>query len=177
MKKLLLFLLLTFGLINPSFAGVEDISLKCDNNGVILERWKAKGYQDYFPRVENGAGARYETDLLIIADSSNSVRVDLSAYFKYSDILKGTYRLKKEFTEYYYFEKNLKLNGKKGLAKLNINRFTGQITLSYEIAVDELFREFNDYYETGYKDYRIEAHSGGFYSNNWNICEKYQRMF
>ncbi len=60
MKKLLLFLLLTFGLINPSFAGVEDISLKCEN-GAIYESWYAKKYQRYLDFNKNGLGTTYDT--------------------------------------------------------------------------------------------------------------------
>ena len=178
MKKLLLVLLLSLGLINSSFAGVKDISLKCEN-GTIYEKWKAKEYQDYFNQYKNknNPGALYNTSLIIIADSSKSVTVDLSSHFKYSAILEGVYRLKGEYPESYYFRKNLKFNGKKGLASLNINRHNGQVTFGYEITVDEVWREISSYYGTGYKDFKIETHRGDFYKDNWNICEEYQRMF
>jgi hypothetical protein len=178
MKKLLPLLLLSIGLINSSFAGVKDISLKCEN-GAIYEYWKAKDYQNYFDQYKNknDPGALYNTSLIIIADSSKSVTVDLSSHFKYSAILEGGYRLKGESSEYYYFEKNLKLNEKKGLASLNINRHTGQVSFRYEITVDEVWREFSSYYGNGYKDWRIGTHKGSFHKDNWDTCEEYQRMF
>ena len=176
MKKLYLLLFISLGLINPSFAGVEDISLKCEN-GAIYESWYAKKYQMYLDFNKNGPGTTYDTSLIIIADSSNSVKVDLSSHFKYSDMLEGKYRLMNESTEYYYFEKNLNFDGNQGSASLDINRENGMVLFGYTIKVNEIYREFSTYHDNGYMDFIIEKHRGSFHKKNYNICEKYQRMF
>jgi len=176
MKKLLLLLFISLGLINSSFAGVKDISLKCEN-GDIYETWYSKKYQTYLDFNKNGPGTIYNTSLIIIADSSNSVKVDLSLHFKYSNILEGKYRLTEESPDYYYFEKNLKFDGNQGRASLSINRENGMVIFGYTIKVNEVYREFSTYHDTGYMDFIIEKHSGSFHKKNYNICEKYQRLF
>jgi hypothetical protein len=170
MKKLLLLLLLSLGLINFSFAGVKDISLKCEN-GFISESWKVKN-SSWFSHPSNNKdpGAFYKTDLIITTDSDNSVSMNFTSHFKYSEILSGKIRLDKETADFFRFNKKIKYENYNGWASLVIDRHEGRVTFLYEIDDDDVYEDGDG------TVWPIDKKFGGFYQDNWE-CKKHKRLF
>ena len=136
MKKLLLLLLLSLSLSNTSFAGVKDISLKCE------------GIMSSHDRVTSTS---QPTTLIVSGISNNRVSIKFLGWFKHADILEGIYKLSEENPIIYHFNKDLKLDGKKGKAYIVLHRENAATNLRFYINVD---------YST--ESYRVTEDSGVF---------------
>jgi hypothetical protein len=168
MKKLLLILFISLGLNNPSFAGVKDISIICEDSS-IFEDWKPKGYQGWLEGSisviagKKEPGKKYVSDLILVGNSSSSVLLEISSWIEHSNILNGEYKLVEEKLSYVWFEKHLKLGAKKGRATIYVPRDTGGIYFRYELDVDKTWKDFHI---TKYKASTVPGD-----------CKEYKRLF
>jgi len=164
--------------MNSSFAGVKDISIKCEDVP-IFEDWKSSYYQDWllgaFWDKETDPGRRYVSDVIIVGDSNSSVSIEFIAWIEHKGILEGKYKLTQEKPSRYVFSKKLRLNGKEGVADLVLNREDGDMYWHYELDVDKVWRskDIND----NYKDFPIVSYKANFYSYLAKGCKQYTRIF
>ena len=110
MKKLLIVLLISLGLSSTSFAGVKDISLKCEGNISSSER--AKGASSPYTLTSQ------PTTLIVTGSSDNRISIKFMAWFKHANILEGIYKLSDENPIIYHFNKDCwDTNGDRGWFK------------------------------------------------------------
>ena len=181
MKKLYLLLFISLGLINPSFAGVKDISIVCEDV-YIYEDWQsAKPYQTWYtgaaaayikkkysePDIKYGN--EYISDLIIIGDSNSSVILEFSSWLEHSNILNGKYKLVKETLSEFWFEKQLKLGANKGKAKIFLKREDGSVFWFYSLDVDKVWKRENG---ENISIIKYRASTPGSFD-----CKKYKRIF
>ena len=168
MKKLLLILFISLGLINSCFAGVKDISIICEDTH-IYEDWKAVGYQGWLEGSLSGLagkkepGKKYISDLILIGNSNSSALLEISSSIEHSKILNGEYKLVEETLSHVWFEKQLNLGTNKGRATIYVPRDTGGIYFKYELEVDKTWKNFQ------ISKYKVTSIP--------DDCKKYKRLF
>ena len=175
MKKLLLLLFISLGLINPSFAGVKDISIICEDTA-IYEDWKALGYSGWLEGSslsfsgKKEPGNQYISDLILIGDSDSSALFEISG-IEHSNILNGKYKLVEETLSHFWFEKQLRIGAKEGWASIYVPRDTGRIYFRYELDVDKIWKaRFPDWNEdVSIIKYKVKSVP--------RECKKYKRLF
>jgi hypothetical protein len=184
MKKLLLLLILSVGFTNYSFAGVEDISLKC-KGGQISTVW-IKGGEKYTIPENNVVKVDWthpsnpqenKGNMFVIGESSNSVKVSFDIGFRYSNLLEdGVYKLYDTEPTSYWFSKELSLDGKKGKSSFWVKREDGQIwRLRWEIEADRpLDYKYNNYRTP---DNATIIRDLGTFMPKYNGCEKFTQLF
>jgi hypothetical protein len=143
MKKLLLLLILSIGFTNYSFAGVEDISIKCKGEG-ISSIWVKGGLDtgNYTHKVlwtdDSNKQFRSKGNMYVIGESPKSIKLSFDNGFRNRNLLEdGVYELSGATASSYDFEKKLTLDGKKGRSYFSVNREDGQIwQVRFEIEAD-----------------------------------------
>lgn len=184
MKKLLLLLILSVGFTNYSFAGVEDISLKC-SGGQITTVWIKGGEKYTIPEnnvvkvdwTHSSNPPKNKGNMFIIGKSSNSVKVSFDIGFRYSNLLEdGVYKLSDTKPTSYWFSKELSLDGKKGESSFWVGREDGQIWRArWEIEADRPLDYKYSHYRT--PDNAKIIRDLGIFMPEYNGCKKFTQLF
>ena len=187
MKKLLLLLLLSVWLSNYSFAGVEDISIKCKGKATSTIWIEAGDHGDYTGTDiflhdvswsdESNRQFDSEGNMYVIGESSNSIKVSFDNKFRYRDLLEdGVYKLYDTEPSTYLFRKELSLDGKKGESSFFIDREDGHILeIEFEINADRPLT----YDVMGHPrdDTSKITRDFGSWRSKYEGCEKFTQLF